>query len=82
MYQYHMSEMYHITPQDFREFVCLSHSWSDLARRCGHTGVHKVNMHSLEVKGGVPEAGHAALHEHGVDEDCARQACVDRGEGV
>ena len=27
--------MYHISPQDFTELVRLSHSWSDLARRCG-----------------------------------------------
>ena len=33
MYQYHMSEMYHVSPQEFGELVCLSHCWSDLARR-------------------------------------------------
>ena len=27
--------MYHISPHEFTEFVRLSHSWSDLARRCG-----------------------------------------------
>jgi hypothetical protein len=27
--------MYHISPHEFTELVRLSHSWSDLARRCG-----------------------------------------------
>ncbi len=39
-----MSEMYHVSPQDFGEIVCLSHSWSDLARRCGHTGVYTKSI--------------------------------------
>jgi hypothetical protein len=28
--------MYHISVQEFKEHVRLSHSWSELARRCGH----------------------------------------------
>ena len=44
MYQYHMSEMYHVSPQDFGELVCLSHSWSDLASRCGHTVVYTKSI--------------------------------------
>ena len=31
-------QMFHISVQEFKEYVCLSHSWSDLARRCGNKG--------------------------------------------
>ena len=28
-------QMYQISVQEFKEYVCLSQSWSELARRCG-----------------------------------------------
>ena len=31
----HPHPMYHISVQEFKEYVRLSHSWSELARRCG-----------------------------------------------
>ena len=34
-------EMYRISPQEFTGLVRLSHSWSDLARRCGNRATKK-----------------------------------------
>ena len=36
--------MYHISVQEFSELVRLSHSWSDLARRCGQPGILKQSI--------------------------------------
>jgi hypothetical protein len=34
-YRQRMPQMYQVSVQEFKEYVCLSHSWSELARRCG-----------------------------------------------
>jgi hypothetical protein len=39
----HPHPMYHISVQKFKEYVRLSHSWSDLARRCGENGKEQGN---------------------------------------
>ena len=39
-----MHEMYHISVREFSEFVRVSDSWSDLARRCGQTGTLKQSI--------------------------------------
>ena len=39
-----MHQMYHISVPEFSEFVRLSQSWSDLARRCGQPGILKQSI--------------------------------------
>ena len=39
-------QMYQVSPQEFAEFVRLSHSWSELARRCGERA--KKNAHGIK----------------------------------
>ena len=41
---HYMHQMYHISVQEFTELVRLSNNWSDLARRCGQTGILRQSI--------------------------------------